>query len=1013
MKKQYNKVFFFNNCRFLSLFPAKRGCIFVLHSAVKQLELALMKLRPANKMTLLHSFVVALILLVTTAGGLKAQGWQFNFGGSKEDEGWAVLQTEDEGFIVVGFGESFGTDNDQNIFVVRTDIDGTVLWTKYYDEGFQEQARAIIPTADGNYLIVGNIVGKPGERENIYLLKIDRKGGLLWTKQFGGAGNERANDVVLNPDGGFSVVGTSKAATEEDENILLVRFNALGEALWSKTYGTARKDEGKGISRIGDGFALLGNSRSETGFDNNIALYRVDNAGNIIWERRIANSFREEGRAILTTQDGGLAIAGVINDNSDALIVKYDANGNQRWLRSIGNDKVEEEANAITELKDGSLVITGLKLVSSANVDLLVAKLDAKGNILWEKAIGDAEFTEEGRDIQATKAGGYIITGYNGQLLNTFNDLILVKTDGAGNTITNRLNGRIFVDRDNQCDYDNGEAPLSGWIVKATKGIDVIYGTSDKNGYYSILVDTGAYKLSVLPPNRYWSTCNPEGVNVRLRNFYDSLQVDFGAKTAVNCPYMEVDITTPFLATCSDVEYVVNYCNTGTANAQGAYVDLTLDSKLAFKSATVSAEQLPNGKLRFRLGTVPVNGCGFFTVRTGLDCNGIAQGQSGLVAARVFPDTFCLDLDPRWDRSSIIVRGACKKDTVIFEIQNIGKGDMKERKKGIVIQDDIIMRNVTPTYQLQSGKSIEVRIPNPDGSTLRLFAEQSTGHPGRSLPTVAVEGCAETGKPIKTGQVTQFPEDDQDAFVSVDVQEIFSAVQPVALRGHPKGYGKQSTIDAKTDLTFTVLFQNSGSDTVQRVVIRDTLSQAIDPTTVIPGASSHPYSFEVYDGGILKITFDGIKLLPANGGTAQKTYGYVEFRASQKPNNPKGTVIDNRATVYFDYRLPSGTNTIRWTVDQFPDFVKVITSSQEVFVPGVKVDIYPNPFSEMVTLEVKGRQYDRLTLKVYDLNGKIVQQKFFNSNFCYVYRDQLAAGIYAYRLESEGQLINTGKLIVR
>jgi hypothetical protein len=163
MISQRKKVFFFNNCRFLSLFSAKRRCIFVLHSAVKQLELALMKLRPANNMITLHSFVVAIMLLVTTAGGLKAQGWQFNFGGSKEDEGWAVLQAEDEGFIVVGFGESFGTDNDQNIFVVRTDIDGTILWTKYYDEGFQEQARAIIPTADGNYLIVGNIVGKPGE----------------------------------------------------------------------------------------------------------------------------------------------------------------------------------------------------------------------------------------------------------------------------------------------------------------------------------------------------------------------------------------------------------------------------------------------------------------------------------------------------------------------------------------------------------------------------------------------------------------------------------------------------------------------------------------------------------------------------------------------------------------------------------------------------------------------------------------------------------------------------------
>jgi hypothetical protein len=123
-------------------------------------------------------------------------------------------------------------------------------------------------------------------------------------------------------------------------------------------------------------------------------------------------------------------------------------------------------------------------------------------------------------------------------------------------------------------------------------------------------------------------------------------------------------------------------------------------------------------------------------------------------------------------------------------------------------------------------------------------------------------------------------------------------------------------------------------------------------------------------------------------------------------------VIENRATVYFDYRKPTGTNTLRYRVDKFPDFL-VITSNKDVFVPGVTVDVFPNPFSEMVTLEIKGRLYKKVQMSIFDMSGRLVQTQSFDSNFLYVYRNQLAAGLYSYKLESEGQLINTGKLVVR
>jgi len=96
-----------------------------------------MKSRPAPHTIPLAVLRMAgwlMLLVFQCFGAFQAhgQGWQFSFGGEKTDEGWAVLQTEDHGFGVAGFGESFGDDNDQDIFILRMDADGRVIWTTCY-----------------------------------------------------------------------------------------------------------------------------------------------------------------------------------------------------------------------------------------------------------------------------------------------------------------------------------------------------------------------------------------------------------------------------------------------------------------------------------------------------------------------------------------------------------------------------------------------------------------------------------------------------------------------------------------------------------------------------------------------------------------------------------------------------------------------------------------------------------------------------------------------------------------
>ena len=973
-----------------------------------------MKSRPAPHtipLAVLRTAGWLMLLVFQCFGAFQAngQGWQFSFGGEKTDEGWAVLQTEDHGFVVAGFGESFGDDNDQDIFILRMDADGRVIWTTFYDEGYQEQPRAILTLPDGNFLIVGTISKDIGASEDIYLLKINRKGEKLWSRQFGSSNIERVNAAAVRPDGSIVVAGFIRK-DNEDEDMFAASFDPLGNVRWLKTYGTAKPDEATAVVLLSQGDVVIGgNSRNAIGFDNDIVLFRLDSIGTVAWEKRISNPYREEIRDMLLTQSGNIAIAGTVNNNSDAYVALFDTGGKLLWEKAIGETGKEEEANAIAELSSGNLVITGLKVTDMVNVDIFVAKLDRNGAVLWQKNIGDKTATEEARDIQPTADGGFIITGYNAQVLTSFNDLILIKTDGLGAVVSNYISGKVVLDEDAQCDIDPNERSLAGWLVQAESAKGVFYATTDENGNYQIAVDTGTYIVRALPLNLYWEACSLQGSRVQFSAFYDSVRVNFPMKPAVLCPYLEVEVATPFLAVCENLEYTVSYCNIGTAKASNAYVDLELDPKLTFLSADRSQVLLPNGKRRFLLGDLNPAACGRFVVKAQMACSGIAQGQSALVAAHIYPDTNCLRPSPDWDLSSLSVKGSCEGDSVVFKIRNDGTGDMRSSRRSIVIQDHIVLRQLD--IQLKAQEETKIKIP-AEGATFRAVVEQSAGHPGRSYPTAAVEGCVTPGNPFTTGLVTMFPENEADPFIGIDVQEIALAPQTVDLRAYPKGY-RDSVIAPETDLTFKVLFKNTGRDTVTRIVIRDTLPFGFEPRKVVGGPASFPYKLDVYGNGIVRITIDNVSLPPRLPGSSGGV-GFVEFRVGQRNGNPPGTVLENRASVFFNDQAPQNTRKVRYVVNKFPDFVTVLTSTRETFFPGASVHAYPNPSPGSVTFEVKGMPFQELRLQIFSPDGRQVQRQEFSGNEFIWNRNALSPGLYLYRLETEaGKLINTGKIILR
>lgn len=222
----------------------------------------------------------------------------------------------------------------------------------------------------------------------------------------------------------------------------------------------------------------------------------------------------------------------------------------------------------------------------------------------------------------------------------------------------------------------------------------------------------------------------------------------------------------------------------------------------------------------------------------------------------------------------------------------------------------------------------------------------------------------------------------------------------------PRGYGSEGYITTSDSvLNYTVHFQNTGNDTAFTVIVIDTLSQFLNISSIVPGASSHPYTFNLSEHGILTFRFDHI-LLPDSNVNEAGSNGFFNYTVNLKPNLPVGTVIENKASIFFDFNLPIVTNYTKNTIASPLKINEIISNS--------KVEVYPNPFKDKTTFEIKSENSKLpYKLEVYNILGKKVRSiDNINSNTFKFSSDDLESGIYLYKVLSSEKEIGKGKIFV-
>lgn len=924
-----------------------------------------------------------LFFLSLSFSKLSAQAWEITpYIGGAED----VIEDGNGDFFVTGAEEGKSV-------VLKLDALGNVIW-KTALPGLV--GRTIDQLSNGDLVVAGIVDGGTLQDtiESIFVARISEEGESIWDREYNFGFEERVEKIFETNNGELIVTGSYLKGMFTNNQIYLLRMDIDGAFISRIDYDNPRSIALGGIVELPNGDFLM------SAVDGQSNLTKIDASGNILDGYTFSEPSSTTPFSIIPQLNGGYV---VLSDGFELGLgyARLDANANLVGIRPYSGDFIQG-SNGGAGTVNGDFGMAGYQWRTEAGPsDIFLMKIDANGEKKWEKSYGrnnNGVFeTEYFGSLKGTADGGFILTGGSGTMA------YIIKTDAFGNIYPNFIRGTVFYDEDEDCALENAELSLANWVVEATKEGRVYYGVTDELGNYEINVPSGDYEIQAIPTSAYWEKVCQENSTISLGNQPDTIAVDLAMKAIVLCPIIDVKIATSRLRRCFPNTYEVDYCNTGTSEGADSYIDLRLDEYLTVDSADLSFTMLEDQVYRFMIGTIGIGECGSFQVHTTLACDeDIPVGQVHCVEAHAFPDTLCFGDGLNWDGSEIIVDGFCRSDTVFFRIENIGVGDMASPQTYIVIEDQIILYE--KHFQLDKGTFLlDTLIGMANEYT--IIARQSDGSPFGDYPSITVVNCGADSTSLRLN----LPLSDTSPFVDVHCLENVDSFDPNDKAGSPKGWGDEKLVFPNTEIEYKIRFQNTGTDTAYKVLIKDLIPATLDVKTLRPGPSSHPYSWSIEENNSLTFTFNNI-LLPDSTTNLAASQGFVNFTIAQQEDLAIGTTITNTAAIYFDFNEPIYTNQTLHKVGTL--FTGVPTSVKDKRLITQQVSVFPNPFDEQTNFRIKDLPAQSVQLQLFDITGKWLRTEQFPSTSFEMSRNGLPAGLYTYQLMLEDGNWASGKVLI-
>jgi hypothetical protein len=314
-------------------------------------------------------------------------------------------------------------------------------WQRTLGGNQNETFRSIKNTSDGGFIVSGSSSsGLSGDKTvlinggvDYWIIKTTLNGTIEWQKSIGGTLSNDNSDIIQTSDGGYLVGGRSESNISGDKtentngshDYWVLKLDNLGNILWQNTIGGSLTDWLKSMIETPDGGFLLGGfsdspiSGDKTQMSRGQSDYwvvKIDAVGNVVWDKTIGGNWNDILQSVINTDDGGFLLAGYSQSDvsgektepnrsginsvlSDYWIVKLDANGNLLWEKTIGGDQGEYLANVIATLDSGYVIVgystsdvsgekTEANLTGIGWGDFWIVKINDTGSIIWQNVIG-------------------------------------------------------------------------------------------------------------------------------------------------------------------------------------------------------------------------------------------------------------------------------------------------------------------------------------------------------------------------------------------------------------------------------------------------------------------------------------------------------------------------------------------------------------------------------------------------------------------------------------------------
>lgn len=463
----------------------------------------------------------------------------------------------------------------------------------------------------------------------------------------------------------------------------------------------------------------------------------------------------------------------------------------------------------------------------------------------------------------------------------------------------------VKTDFDGDCLPDAGNAPVEGAAVWLSAPGQATLRPSDSTGLvaFRYFNNGPCFVMPARFPDANWEVCGADTLE-----FVPGVSPDttvFLLKPKNQCPELTVHLGLPSVfSDCSVASPVsVSILNTGTTPAQGVQAAVVMPPEFDLIDAQPPLAGQTGDTLFFQIADLPQLGVAGVRLRVKTKCSGVPVGRALCWSAFGTLTNGC-PVNPS-PFSEVKLSAECVGNNVRFTLKNTGSAATPADHEYTIFRNGAGVS--TEPFSLAAGESKFVEVA-ADGATWRI---EATKFADSTLTAVSYEGCGG----LTPGWTTAYWQDNGPLAADLDCRQVAVLKNYTGKHAFPGGVGPNRLLAPNRPLRYTFDFHNYELEEVNAVSIRDPLPPELDVNSIRPAAASHPYTWEIRQGNILKVIFNPIQLGDTLGAPAD-AHGFFSFEIEQQPDLPDGLVIQNVSETFFESTFPASRDTAWHTINK-------------------------------------------------------------------------------------------------